>query len=193
MDSIGRTAPFPVDTNEEEMAGCPAPDPPPGSSPRRVLVIEDAPLQREILAYILRRAGFRVTDAGEGHEGLRRLREGCVDLVLTDLHLPDLSGWEVARAVRLLRPDLPVVLVTGSPDAMSSPPDLRALVRAILPKPLNFDQLLDLVSHLTAPCRTEPFRWEGEQGTGRMQRRIEAERGVVGWDRIASEGLQGKP
>ncbi len=142
MDLNGVRAAASVINGEEEAAGSPAPDLRPGLLPRRVLVIEDEPLQRQALVYILRKAGFVVTGAVAGHEGLRRLREDPPDLVLTDLHLPDLTGWDVARAIRRLQPDLPVVLVSGSPGVMSTAAGLRGLVSAIVPKPFDFQELL---------------------------------------------------
>ncbi len=157
MDLNGGATPSSVVSREEETAGGPAPDLRPRPLPRRLLVIEDAPLQRQVLTFILRKAGYHVTDAALGHEGLRRLREDPPDLVLTDLHLPDLTGWEIARTIRRLRPDLPIVLVTGCPGVMSAPPGLRALVSAIVPKPFDIRELLDLVGRLAAPCGARLF------------------------------------
>ncbi len=151
MDLNSGTAPASVISGEETKAGSPACDHRSRRLPRRVLVIEDEPLQRHTMAYFLRKAGFIVTDAGRGHEGLRRLREDPPDLVLTDLHLPDLTGWDVARAVRRLQPDLPVVLVTGSLEVASAPGGLRPLVSAIVPKPFEFLELLEVVKRLAAP------------------------------------------
>jgi CheY-like chemotaxis protein len=119
----------------------------------RVLVIDDEPLLRRLLSHLLTRAGFQVTEAVGGADGIRQLREAPVDLVLTDLRMPDCSGWEVARAARQFSPSLPVVLVTGSSEAERAAPELRAMVRAIIPKPVYAETLLPMVSALMAfPC-----------------------------------------
>ncbi len=157
MDQNDGAAPASIISGEEEKAGCPAHDRRSRLSPRRVLVIEDEPLQRHTMAYFFRKAGFVVADAGRGHEGLRRLLEDPPDLVLTDLHLPDMTGWDVARAVRRLQLDLPVVLVTGSPGVASAPAGLRSLVSAIVPKPFEFQELLEVVRRLAAPVGAGPF------------------------------------
>jgi len=116
----------------------------------RVLVIDDEPLVRRLLSHLLTRAGFQVIQAVGGADGIRQLREAPVDLVLTDLRMPDCSGWEVARAAQEFSPDLPVVLVTGSSEAERAAPELRALVRAIIPKPVYAETLLPVVSALMA-------------------------------------------
>ena len=126
----------------------------PGSLRHRVLVIDDLPLVREPVARLLRREGFEVTEAAGGAEGIRLLCETHVDLVLTDLRMPDCSGWDVARAARQFCPNLPVVLLTGSPEvveaALEATPTLRALVRAVIPKPVHPGTLLRVVGALTS-------------------------------------------
>jgi CheY-like chemotaxis protein len=128
-----------------------------GSERPRVLVIDDLRLVRFYLRHLLTGAGFQVLEAAGGTDGIRQLRETPVDLVLTDLRMPGCSGWEVARASRRLRPDVPVVLVTGSPEAETAAPELRALVSAILPKPVQAETLLPVVCALMAlPCAEVP-------------------------------------
>jgi CheY-like chemotaxis protein len=118
-------------------------------------------------------AGHDVTEAAGGEDGLRAFRETPVDLVVTDLELGDLSGWEVARTVRRLRPDVPVVLITGNPGAAEAAPHLRALVDAILLKPFGARALLEVVKGLTTLVRAdmppevvEPAATPGLQTTG---------------------------
>lgn len=127
----------------------------PGLVARRVLVIDDFPLVRGFVARLLRREGFEVTEAAGGVEGIRLLCEDRVDLVLTDLQMPDCSGWEVARAARRFCPNLPVVLVTGSPEVAQAATALRGLVRAVVPKPVYPESLLQVVRSLTEPLEVE--------------------------------------
>ena len=72
-----------------------------------------------------------------GREGLARFETGRYDLVLTDLGMPDLNGWEVARASRPRAPTSPVLLLTGWADAVD-PADGRAST-AILKKPFGLE------------------------------------------------------
>ncbi|WP_460073185.1 response regulator transcription factor [Streptomyces sp. YKOK-I1] len=122
-----------------------------------LLVVEDEPTVRELLCAALRHAGFTVAAAGTGQEALDRAREAPVDLVLLDVMLPDLDGFEVIRRLRgQSRPasvsrtgHVPVVfltardatqdkiegLVLGGDDYVTKPFDLQELiarVRAVL-------------------------------------------------------------
>jgi CheY-like chemotaxis protein len=108
-------------------------------------VIDDLLLVREPVAWLLRREGFEVAEAAGGAEGIRLLCETHVDLVLTDLRMPGCSRWDVARAARQFCPNLPVVLLTGSPEVAEAAPALRGLVRAVIPKPVSPESLLRVV------------------------------------------------
>jgi two-component system, NtrC family, response regulator AtoC len=103
--------------------GCP-PDPishaSHASSPR-VLVIEDDANLREIVSTVLTSFGYDCQTAEDGQSGLARFDEGGWDLVLTDLVMPEVGGWEVVEAIRQRAPTLPVVLLTG----LSNPTVLR--------------------------------------------------------------------
>jgi PAS domain S-box-containing protein len=156
----------------------------------RLLLIDDAAPLRQTFAAILQNAGFLVVEAAGGHDGLRQLQEAPVDLVLTDLEMPGMSGWDVAREVRRLHPDLPVVLVTGNSGALEVGADLRALVRAILLKPLGARQLLDVVGRLAAerPSRHQRLTMQ----TGRQLSVLLVEDNA-GDARIIQECLRGHP
>ena len=80
----------------------------------RIVVVEDAPVARELLCGILRSFGLEVTEASLGGEGLARIREGDPDLVLTDVEMPFMSGIEMVRELRgeARFRDLPVIVLT---------------------------------------------------------------------------------
>jgi two-component system alkaline phosphatase synthesis response regulator PhoP len=81
----------------------------------RVLVIEDERDIAELMRYNLAREGYEVRLTGSGSEGLKQARESRPDLVLLDIMVPELNGWEVCRRLKQdpeLR-DIPVIMVTG--------------------------------------------------------------------------------
>ncbi len=80
----------------------------------RLLVIDDDPTVRSLLRDLLGALDYAVDEAPGGAEGLAQFRRDSYDLVLTDLAMPGMSGWEVAEAVRSASPGAPVILVTGS-------------------------------------------------------------------------------
>jgi len=85
-----------------------------------VLFVEDEDLIRLIVAETLVEAGIEVTEACNGEAALDLLQVPCgYDLLLTDVHMPGrLSGVDLAQQARSLRPEMPVVFVTGRPDAL---------------------------------------------------------------------------
>jgi DNA-binding response OmpR family regulator len=82
---------------------------------KRVLCIEDHPEMIELIRLILGRQGFEVVGAGGGREGLQVLQENPIDLVLLDLMMPDMDGWEVYRQIRANHQlkEIPVIAVTA--------------------------------------------------------------------------------
>ena len=108
-----------------------------------VLVIDDEADVRDLVADALAFHGHHITVAAGGREGLARFEAGNYDVVLTDVGMPDLDGWEVARAVKS-RGDTPVLLLTGLADATDTAD--ATLVDGILTKPFGVDKLAAAVA-----------------------------------------------
>jgi two-component system response regulator HydG len=83
------------------------------SEPATILVADDDPGLRESLERTLTRDGYRVLAASDGRAALERLQGGGVDLILTDLKMPGLSGIELLHAVKAIAPDVDVILLTA--------------------------------------------------------------------------------
>jgi CheY-like chemotaxis protein len=83
------------------------------TSPRRVLVIDDMAGVRESLRAALQAAGFDVTTANDGREGLATLTGGTFDVVVTDIWMPEIDGLSVIKRIRAERPHLRVFAMTG--------------------------------------------------------------------------------
>ncbi|HVG24167.1 MAG TPA: response regulator [Thermoanaerobaculia bacterium] len=118
---------------------------------KRVLVIDDDLPIRGMLAAALRQHGFQVLLAGDGGEGQRALTIHNPDVILLDLAMPGVNGWDFLQRLKetghLGR--IPVVVISAhlgvQPQAL-----LHVGVAAILPKPFNLPDLMDLIEHLTA-------------------------------------------
>ena len=119
------------------------------SAPRRLLVVDDDPTVRTTLASMLRAVGHLVTEAEGGAAGIGLLGKVSVDLVLTDLGMPDVTGWDVARAVKLQTPKVPVVLLTGWGEQGAGEPSGAKLVNRMLGKPVRLQDLLAVIEELT--------------------------------------------
>jgi len=190
MPDTGTSATPPPEGGNGNPADSPASEAQPERRSPRLLLIDDNAPVRETFGYILQRAGFHVTEAAGGVDGLRQLRETPPDLVLTALEMPDLSGWEVAREANRLHPDLPIVLVTGNPDALEVEPNLRGAVRAVLLKPFGARQLLDVVGGLAAERPTRRVRFRMQTGRQLSVLLVEDNAGDA---RLIQEFLRGNP
>ena len=111
-----------------------------------VLVVEDEPAMRDMLERMLERAGYGVTCAADGAEGLARLEAGDVDLVLLDLMLPQLDGLEFCRQARERQErHVPIIMVTGSVNAADRRAGFAMGADDYVLKPFRTQALVDRV------------------------------------------------
>jgi two-component system NtrC family response regulator len=152
------------------------------AAPFRILVVDDEPPQRELVAGFLRKQGFEVALAGDGEDALARFRAEPFDLVLTDQRMPGLSGLELIAALRRVNPEVAVVVMTAYGTIETAVAAIKAGAADYLTKPLNLDELLHRIravrerQRLVAENRelrlalNERHRVEGIIGeSGRMQ------------------------
>ncbi|MGB8510964.1 MAG: ATP-binding protein [Pyrinomonadaceae bacterium] len=120
---------------------------------RRVLVVDDEELVRDVLVEMLRELGQDVTEAGGGDEALERLARESFDLMLTDLSMPGVDGLTLAARARRLAPGMRIVLATGyGQDTPGGLPPDASLVDDVVSKPFRFS---DLETLLRAPHTRE--------------------------------------
>lgn len=81
--------------------------------PLKILAIDDQKIIRDLLESILQGLGHNIKVASSGKDGLELLQRDGYDLVITDLGMPEMSGWEVSRKVKEIRKETPVVMITG--------------------------------------------------------------------------------
>jgi CheY-like chemotaxis protein len=92
----------------------------------RLLVVDDEPDIREVTSAMLAEEGYEVLTAGDGQEALEVLPRFCPDLVITDLRMPRLSGFELLAIIRERFPRLPVIAVSGEFSGDEMPPNVTA-------------------------------------------------------------------
>jgi class 3 adenylate cyclase/CheY-like chemotaxis protein len=120
------------------------------SGPARILVVDDTPANVKLLADLLTVKGYAVVTAASGEEGLNKVAEHRPDLVLLDIMMPGLNGYDVCRAIRA-DPNtgvLPVVLVTSLDPAQERIKGLEAGADDFLTKPIHQAELLARVKSL---------------------------------------------
>jgi len=120
---------------------------PSGVAPARILLVEDDPAVRRVARRILERGGHAVMEAGTGRAALALLdSEGdAIDLLLTDVGLPDLRGPELVQRVRARRPEMPVVFSSGYLEGEGSAAEQIGSDQVFLPKPFDARSLIATV------------------------------------------------
>ena len=111
--------------------------------PARLLVAEDDQTLRSLVATMLEKEGYEALQASNGEEAMRLAMQhlASLDLVLTDEHMPGMNGYELTRVLKSIRPDLKVIVMSGSGDIAAAVPDA-----AILLKPFTFEELARLIA-----------------------------------------------
>lgn len=110
----------------------------------RILVCDDDLVQRELMQEMLKRLGHGCDLAVNGRDALKRLRQSHYDALITDIFMAEMDGIELARELRSLQSDLPVIAVTGGFGGVLKPYAHFMTVmgaRAVLRKPFTRDEL----------------------------------------------------
>jgi len=126
------------------------PKPMPTTGIANILVIDNERSVRDLLARLLKLHGHTVVVAEGGAEGIAALKAGKFDLVFTDLGMPEMSGWDVAREIKKSNPKVRVALTTGWPVELE-PQELKERgVDQVVTKPFDIPQLLAMIDEALA-------------------------------------------
>jgi len=109
----------------------------------KILLVDDDPNVNEVLELMLSQIGYDVTAVSHGQEAITLFKQGNYDLVITDLGMPDVSGWDVAEAVKQRSPETPVVLITGWGVQVDSAQRDKVGVDGVIAKPFSRQTLSD--------------------------------------------------
>jgi two-component system response regulator PilR (NtrC family) len=107
----------------------------------RILIVDDEPSMREMLGIVLRRDGYDVLIAANGTEALEQLRRERVDLLLSDIRMPDISGVDVLRAAKDANPDIVAFMMTAFASTATAVEAMRLGAVDYFTKPFNMDEL----------------------------------------------------
>jgi len=137
----------------------------------RVLVVDDEPAVRDVLREALEAEGCEVVVAESGERALELYdaAEGTLDIVFTDIGMPEMSGWELAREIRKRSETMPLAIVSGWADAISC--DDRQAIRAdwVVPKPFDIGLIAGIAKEVTQmrkkQCKEKPVTDSGKLRT----------------------------
>lgn len=121
---------------------------------KRILLIEDDSTLRWFLYQSLNQAGYVVIEAIHGADGLLQLRNNPVDLVITDMLMPEMDGVETIQQLRRTFPDVKIIAISGG--GLASPDHYLKIARKLgadktLKKPFTFPELLGAIHELYPP------------------------------------------
>ncbi len=116
------------------------------SSGEHVLIVEDMPSVRSFVAEVLVDAGYRCSVAADGDEAIAALHQDTsIDLMLTDVGLPYMTGRELADVARVLRPTLPILFMTGYAENAANRQSFLGEGMDLISKPFHIDELLEKI------------------------------------------------
>ncbi|MCK4242928.1 MAG: response regulator, partial [Dehalococcoidia bacterium] len=132
----------------EKMKNKASPGSPSSTRKVNILLVDDDPEVSEVLELMLAQIGHEVTVVAQGQEAIALFEQSDYDLVITDLGMPDISGWEVAKAVKEKRPETPVVLITGWGIQLDSEEMSRSGIEGVIAKPFSKQALVDQLARV---------------------------------------------
>jgi len=109
--------------------------------PKKILVVDDEPDVRQLMEHFLTERGYEVRMAENGRLGLLALDTFTPDVVLLDMHMPELDGLETLKRIAARAPSLPVIMVTVNDDVETTARLLQLGAADYVPKPFNLEYL----------------------------------------------------
>lgn len=119
----------------------------------RILVVDDAPDTLELIQRNLSSEGYGVFTAGDVAEAIKLLESAAVDLVITDMKMPEVSGFDLIRHVRENSPDTEMMMITGYPSVPDAVKAVKTGAEEYLPKPFTDEELLSAVERVLNKLR----------------------------------------
>ena len=108
-----------------------------------VLIVDDDPRILKLAATFLEREGLEVRCATCGEEALQQVKENTFSLMITDLHMPGMKGFELAEKVRKIAPEMPIFMITGDDSGETHSLAREAGIVKVFAKPLRFTEIME--------------------------------------------------
>jgi len=115
-------------------------------SKKRIQVIDDEAVIREGLSRILSSLDFQTETFASGHPAIERMQQTDFDLVITDLKMPGMSGLDVLKSIKILQPEVPVIIITGYSTVETAVEAMKNGAYDYIAKPFTPDQIIEKVN-----------------------------------------------
>ncbi|MEM7298214.1 MAG: response regulator [Bacteroidota bacterium] len=119
---------------------------------KKIIVAEDSSVIQNLTKKILSQLNYEITSVKNGQQVLDLMSKSEYDLILLDLHMPVMDGMECARTIRSMdnkQKGIPIIAITGNANNYSEQDFEEAGINAFIPKPLNYDSLVEKVKEYT--------------------------------------------
>jgi signal transduction histidine kinase/FixJ family two-component response regulator/predicted negative regulator of RcsB-dependent stress response len=128
----------------------------------RVLIVDDEPAVRDVLQEALESEGYEVLTADDGEQALKVFDEkkGCLDIIFTDIGMPGMNGWDLARAIRKRSPTIPLAIVSGWAEAISCESRQEIKAEWVVPKPFDIARITEIAREAGARRQLAELRPE---------------------------------
>lgn len=113
-----------------------------------ILIVDDEECVCELLRDILETIGYQVTAAANGSEGLALFDAERFDAVFTDIGIPGMNGWELARAIRERNKTVPLAIITGWGNSVGSEEQTAAQVNWVIAKPFDISRIVEIAQQV---------------------------------------------
>ncbi len=135
--------------------------------PKKILIVDDGDTNRKLVRLILKRAGCKVSEAANGREGVEKAMAGDFDLILMDMQMPILDGYQATKQLRKLGYDRPIIALTANVLTEDEKKCQEYGCSGFLPKPLNIDRLIQTIAdQLSIKPAEIQCNDDSESGTG---------------------------
>ncbi len=138
-------------------------DVPKATAPPRILIVDDDAGQRSLLDTFLRSQGFQTVTVDSGERALGALQAEAIDMMISDVRMPGISGLETLRLARKDHASLPILLVTAYTDVRDAVDAIRDGAVDYLAKPIDLDELLRAVRQATGLHQDKPLKFNENQ------------------------------
>ncbi len=115
---------------------------------KRILLADDEERLRELLRCRLEEEGMVILDAADGAEAFRHATMDSPDIIVMDLNMPGVDGFEAIRSLRITQPEIPILVLTGYASDESIESALQAGANAVMAKPANLQELVEKIREL---------------------------------------------
>lgn len=114
----------------------------------KILVVDDDENIREVLSDLLLLEGYEVLLAEEGEQALSIFEENLPDIIITDLGIPGLSGWEVAKRIKSKDPSRKVIVISGWGASLEEDQLQESYIDQVLSKPFHLEQVKKVIAQV---------------------------------------------